>query len=117
MLETKMNQSQESCLINFQDQNGPTLLWLQHKGKDNGSKSRTNLASVGSVLNDTRKVKVLSLPETINEKSFRAKALHRELVVGLVVPAPVKLSPGKKLTTGVWQLGGSPPPNFQGFFI
>ena len=31
---------------------------------------------------DTRKVKVLSLPETIKEKStFRAKALRRELVV------------------------------------
>ena len=64
-----MNQSHESCLINFQDQNGPTLLWLRHKGKDNGSKSRTNLASVGSVFNDTRKVKVLSLPETMKEKS------------------------------------------------
>ena len=39
------------------------------------------MASVGSVLNDTRKVKVLSLPETIKEKStFRAKALRRELV-------------------------------------
>ena len=38
--------------------------------------------SVGSVLNDTRKVKVLSLPETIKEKStFRAKAFRRELVV------------------------------------
>ena len=30
--------------------------------------SRTNVASVGSVFNDTRKVKVLSLPETIKEK-------------------------------------------------
>ena len=30
--------------------------------------SRTNVASVGSVFNDTRKVKVLSLPETIQEK-------------------------------------------------
>ena len=40
---------------------------------------RTNVASVGSVFNDTRKVKVLSLPETIKEKStFRAKALRRE---------------------------------------
>ena len=40
--------------------------------------SRTNVASVGSVFNDTRKVKVLSLPETIKEKStFRAKALRR----------------------------------------
>ena len=37
---------------------------------------RTNVASVGSVFNDTRKVKVLSLPETTKEKStFRAKAL------------------------------------------
>ena len=43
---------------------------------------RTNVASVGSVFNDTRKVKVLSLPETIKEKStFRAKALRRELIV------------------------------------
>ena len=34
------------------------------------------------VYNDTRKVKVLSLLETIKEKStFRAKALRRELVV------------------------------------
>ena len=41
------------------------------------------VASVGSVFNDTRKVKVLSLPETIKEKStFRAKALRRDLVVG-----------------------------------
>ena len=47
-------------------------------------KSRTNVASVGSVFNDTRKVKVLSLPETIKEKStFRAKALRRELAVGI----------------------------------
>ena len=30
--------------------------------------SRTNVASVGSVFNDTRKVKVFSLPETIQEK-------------------------------------------------
>ena len=39
--------------------------------------SRTNVASVGSVFNDTRKVKVLSLPETIKEKpTFRAEALQ-----------------------------------------
>ena len=45
---------------------------------------RTNVASVGSVFNDTRKVKVLSLPETLKEKStFRAKALRRELVATL----------------------------------
>ena len=31
--------------------------------------SRTNVASVGSIFNDTRKVKVLSLPETMKEKS------------------------------------------------
>ena len=31
--------------------------------------SRTNVASVGSVFNDTRKVKVLSPPEMIKEKS------------------------------------------------
>ena len=48
--------------------------------------SRTNVSSVGSVFNDTRKVKVLSLPETIKEKStFRAKALRRELVVPRVI--------------------------------
>ena len=41
-----------------------------------------NVASLGSVFNDTRKVKILSLPETIKEKStFRAKALRRELVL------------------------------------
>ena len=40
--------------------------------------TRTNVASVGSVFNDTRKVKVVSLPETIKEKStFRPKALRR----------------------------------------
>ena len=33
--------------------------------------SRTNVASVGSVFNNTRKVKVLSLPETIKEKNRR----------------------------------------------
>ena len=38
--------------------------------------SSTNVASVGNVFNNTRKVKVLSLPETIREKlTFRAKAL------------------------------------------
>ena len=31
--------------------------------------SQTNVASVGSVFNDMRKVKVFSLPETIKEKS------------------------------------------------
>ena len=30
--------------------------------------SRTNVASVGRVFNNTRKVKVISLPETIKEK-------------------------------------------------
>ena len=45
-------------------------------------KYRTNVANVGSVFNDTGKVKVLSLPKTIKEKStFRAKALRGELVV------------------------------------
>ena len=45
-------------------------------------KFKTNVASVGSVFNATRKVKVLSLPETTKEKStFRAKALRRELVL------------------------------------
>ena len=45
--------------------------------------SRTNVASVGSVFNDTRKIKVLSLPETIKKKStFRAKALRRAFASG-----------------------------------
>ena len=49
-------------------------LHLLYSGAD-----RTNVASVGSVFNDTRKVKVLSLPETIKEKStFPAKTLRRE---------------------------------------
>ena len=39
--------------------------------------SRTNVASVGSVFNDTRKVLVLSLPETIKEKRKRK---HRRLL-------------------------------------
>ena len=48
------------------------------------SLSRTNVASVGSVFNDMRKVKVLSLPETIKENlTFRAKTLCQELVVGV----------------------------------
>ena len=33
--------------------------------------SRTNVASVGSVFNDTRKVKVLSLPQTISFQVVR----------------------------------------------
>ena len=33
--------------------------------------SRTNVTSVGSVYNDTRKVKVLSLPEMTKKKSFQ----------------------------------------------
>ena len=38
--------------------------------------SQTNVASLGNVFNDMRKVEVLSLPETIKEKStIRAKAL------------------------------------------
>ena len=42
--------------------------------------SSVGISSVGSVFNDTRKVKVLSLPETKKQKStFRAKALRREL--------------------------------------
>ena len=42
--------------------------------------SRTNVASEGSVFNDTRKVKVLSLPETIKEKStFRRRAFARNV--------------------------------------
>ena len=61
-------------------------------------KSRTKVASVGSVFNDTQKVKVLSLPETIKEKStFRAKALCRELV--LLTP-----DEGPSLETSIFSL-------------
>ena len=43
---------------------------------------RSNVASVGSVFNYTRKVKVVSLPETIKKKStFRAKVFRREVAV------------------------------------
>ena len=45
--------------------------------------SRINVASVGSVFNNTRKVKVLSLPETIKEKIDVSRALRRELAVGV----------------------------------
>ena len=40
--------------------------------------TRTNVASVGSVFNDTRKVKVLSLPETIKEKNRLSFQVVRE---------------------------------------
>ena len=40
--------------------------------------SRTNVASVGSVFNDTRKVKVLSLPETIVVREPLPFAYHRK---------------------------------------
>ena len=61
-------------------------LWLLMEKRLICAISRTNVASVGSVFHDTQKVKVLSLPETIKEKStFRAKALRLELVVGGVV--------------------------------
>ena len=62
---------------------------------------RTNVSSVGSAFNDTRKVKVLSLPETIKEKStFRAKALRRELVVG----PPLTSDEGPSLETSIFPL-------------
>ena len=38
---------------------------------------QTNVASVGSVFNDTRKVKVLSLPETIKDFSFIVSGSER----------------------------------------
>ena len=48
------------------------------------SRTNVNVASVGSVFNDTRKVKVLSQPETIKEKSrFRAKAFVGKLAMGV----------------------------------
>ena len=43
------------------------VISLCHKGSVT-TYTRTNVASVGSVFNNTRKVKVLSLPETIQEK-------------------------------------------------
>ena len=47
-----------------------------------------------------RKVKVLSLPETIKEKStFRAKALRRELVVLVVLVTPDE---GPSLETSIF---------------
>ena len=45
--------------------------------------SRTNVASVGSVFNDTRKVKVLSLPETI--KALRRELQSRFLIINYVL--------------------------------
>ena len=42
--------------------------------------SITNVASVGSVFNDTREVKVLSLPETIKEKPKRIFPLSFQVV-------------------------------------
>ena len=51
------------------------------KRKTSKETFRTNVASVGSVFNDTRKVKVLSLPETIKENStIRTKALRRDVL-------------------------------------
>ena len=44
--------------------------------------SRTNVASVGSVFNDTRKGKVLSLPETIKEKSLSFQVVREPLSEG-----------------------------------
>ena len=66
-------------------------------------KSRTNVPSVGSVFNDTRKVSVLSIPETIKEKStFRAKALRRELVAsGVTTITPDE---GRSLETSIFPL-------------
>ena len=51
------------------------------------------------LFNDTRKVKVLSLPETIKEKStFRAKAPRRELV------SPLTPDEGPSLETSIFPL-------------
>ena len=52
------------------------------------SSQRTNVASVGSVFNDTRKVKALSLPETIKEKpdfSFIVSGSERTFTFRVVV--------------------------------
>ena len=72
---------------NFRTGNIYANIFTDHKLKHNTLTSfgrhfcvlrGSNVASVGSVFNDARKVKVLSLPETIKEKStFRAKALRR----------------------------------------
>ena len=68
-------------------------------------KSRTKVASVGSVFNDTQKVKVLSLPETITEKStFRAKALCRELVLPSTKGRPLTPDEGPSLETSIFSL-------------
>ena len=48
--------------------------------------SRTNVASVGSVFNDTRKVKVLSLPETIKEnRRFERRPFARNVDFSFIV--------------------------------
>ena len=48
-----------------------------------GAVQDTLFGAVQDTVKDTRKVKVLSLPETIKETStFQAKALRRELVAG-----------------------------------
>ena len=58
---------------------------------------RTNVASVDSVFNDTRKVKVLSLPEKMKEKlMFRAKPLCQEL------PPLLTLDKGPSLETSIF---------------
>ena len=83
IIVTVHNSLDESNLDEHSDalNSGPNQLKLIHLNTQSMI-SRTSVASVGSVFNDTRKVRVLSLPETIKEKStFRAKALRRELVV------------------------------------
>ena len=59
-----------TCLLLFCFLAALMTVWLNYSGMlATLALSRTNVASVGSVFNDTRKVKVLSLPETIKEKS------------------------------------------------
>ena len=49
-----------------------------------GHENAKNFVFIDRIRNDTRKVKVLSLPETIKQNStFRAKALRQELAVGV----------------------------------
>ena len=57
------------------------MLYIVDNIKQYWQNLKLTLPSVGRVFNNTQKVKVLSLPETIKEKSmFRVKTLRRELV-------------------------------------
>ena len=58
--------------------------YMNRKIWNRGLKKGTNVASVGSVFNDTRKVKVLSLPENDKGKiDVSSEGPSWELVVGV----------------------------------